>query len=291
MKEYLLKNNLIQDIIARGIRVLIIGFIFLVTIRLIRSAEKIILKLARHRNLDDSGSFHPEKIDERDRRLATVLRVFGTALRVGLLLLGFIMILKELGFDVTPLLTGAGVAGVAIGFGAQTLVKDVISGIFLLLEDQIRIGDSVRVGGLSGVVERMELRCTALRDVDGTLHIVPNGEIKTVSNMSYLCGCAVIDVPISYEIPVIKAIEVIRGACSTFQAEVAWKERTFEAISVQAITEFTSTDLKVRVLVRTPTQDRGAVQLELRLRIKAAFENAGLLMGASAYPFGPKEIL
>lgn len=121
---------------------------------------------------------------ERDMRVQTLVRLMDTTLRVILVGAAFLMALREVGLDITPLLTGAGIAGVALGLGAQTLVKDVIAGFFLLAEDQIRIGDAVRISGFSGKVERMELRITVLRDEDGALHIIPNSEIKAVTNYS-----------------------------------------------------------------------------------------------------------
>lgn len=258
-------------ILTRSARVVMTGILILGALRLLKTFEMGLLKLTHFKR---RGSDHLGQLTEKEKRLSTVLKVIGTATRVMILLFGVVMVMKELGFDITPLLTGAGIAGVAIGFGSQSLVKDVISGIFLLLEDQIRIGDNVRIGTLFGTVERMELRVTVLRDVDGTLHIIPNGEIKAVSNMSYQWGRAVVDIPLSYFADVEKAVEVVKSVCDAAYETGDLKQLMLEPPAVQALTEFSSTEMKIRILAKTGPDDRLRVQQNLRLRIKKAFDQS-----------------
>ena len=115
-----------------------------------------------------------------------------------MLTVALLMILRELRLDIMPLLTGAGIAGVALGFGAQTLVRDIISGFFLILENQVRVGDVARVNNVAGLVEAINLRTLILRDFDGTVHIVPAGEIRMLDNLSMDYAYAVVDVPVAY---------------------------------------------------------------------------------------------
>ncbi|MBI3555166.1 MAG: mechanosensitive ion channel, partial [Deltaproteobacteria bacterium] len=149
----------LELLIERGIKVILIIAVVVVCAKLIHNVCKRILEEAHKAKLGGSKDAH-----EREKRLATVVRLIDTTLRVILYAFGFLMILRELGLDITPFLTGAGIAGVALGFGSQSLVKDMISGFFLLIEDQIRVGDVIKINsGLSGSVERMELRVTAIR--------------------------------------------------------------------------------------------------------------------------------
>jgi small conductance mechanosensitive channel len=258
----------------RSLRVLLIIAIVLACAKLIGLVCRQILKAA---NGSKQGS--PSHAHEREKRLSTVVGLIQTTLKVLLYGTALLMILREIGLDITPLLTGAGIAGVAVGFGAQSLVKDVISGFFILLEDQIRVGDVIKINaGLAGSVERMELRVTAIRDGDGTLHIIPNGEIKSVSNMTYEFAQAVVDVPLPYETDLKKLWPVLEKVASEFELDPKWKERLSGRPEFVGITKFDATFMVLQIAVKTEPHGRWAVAGELRRRVKLALDGAGIVL-------------
>jgi small conductance mechanosensitive channel len=256
---------------------LIIAFVIVCT-KLIPVVIREIKRLVSQRFIED-GEVAELRGKDRDKRLTTVLNLVATTLRVGLFVTAFLMVLRELGLDITPLLTGAGIAGVAIGFGAQSLVKDVISGVFLLIEDQIRLGDVIRINnGLSGAVERMELRVTAIRDADGTLHIIPNGEIKAVSNMTYDFGRAVVDIPVQPKADVEMVRKLLADVLVAFGADAKWKPELRSEPKVIGISNFQVGAVIFQVSVETEPASRWAVSAELRRRIKRALDEAGIAL-------------
>ena len=150
-------------------------------------------------------------LTENERRASTLVQIVNTSARVVLFCIGGIMILRELGMDITPLLTGAGIVGVAIGFGSQSLVKDFFAGFFILVENQFRVGDVVEIGGRTGSVEKINLKTTVLRDTDGSVFIIPNGEITSVKNMTYTWSRAILDIGVSYDADLDKTMEILQS--------------------------------------------------------------------------------
>jgi len=210
---------------------------------------------------------------QRIEALTTVLRSVVTAIIGGIALL---LVLGEVGFDLAPLLAGAGILGVALGFGSQTLVKDFLSGMFILVEDQFGVGDVVDLDpGVAGVVEAVSLRTTRLRAVDGTVWHVPNGEIRRVGNKSQLWSRALLDVEVTYGTDVDVASEIIKR-----EADVVWKAsaQVLEEPELWGIEELGPTGVVIRLVVKTTPSDQWAVARELRARIKAAFDREGIEM-------------
>lgn len=272
MKSFFHFETWIELLIERSLKVLVIIAGVFVCAKLIHVICMRILDVA-HENKDGSDSFK----SERDKRLATVVKLVDTTLRVGLFSTATLMALREFGLDISPLLTGAGIAGVALGFGAQSLVKDVISGFFLLIENQIRLGDVVKVNnGLSGSVERMELRVTAIRDGDGTLHIIPNGEIKSVSNMTYQFAQSVIEIPVAYQTDIQLLDSVLKTVAEEFATDTRWKTELIGRPDFIGITEFKSHHMVVQLSAKTVPHSRWAVSRELRQRCKVALDKAGI---------------
>src|SRR5438045_6754669 len=132
------------------------------------------------------------------------------------------MVLRELSIYVLPILTGAGIAGLAIGFGAQNLVRDVISGFFMILEDQVRVGDMARINGVSGVIEHVNLRTIVLRDGEGAVHVFPNGMVTALANLSKQFSNAIVDLRVAYTEDLDRVLDVVRDAGPTMQAERGW---------------------------------------------------------------------
>lgn len=272
----------ITNVTDRLFRIVLIIAVVVTCAKLIKILGSQFRKLANQRPVE-AGPAQDSRALDRAKRLNTVMKLIETSARVILLGAGLLMILRELGLDVTPLLTGAGIAGVAIGFGAQSLVKDVISGMFLLLEDQIRLGDTVRINaGLSGTVERMELRVTAIRDGDGTLHIIPNGEIRSVSNMTYEFGRALVELPISYKSDIEQVSRTIQAVLDKFKAEESWRLRLRGDPVFVGITAFNVGAMVVQVVAETDAGARWSVATELRRRIKIAFDAENIMPAGRA---------
>jgi small conductance mechanosensitive channel len=204
----------------------------------------------------------------------------GTILRHALLLvisfIAILMILGELGIQLGPLLATAGIGALAIGFGAQSLVKDVISGFFIILENQYRIGDVIEVAGVSGLVESVSLRRTVLRDLEGKVHTIPNGEIKIVSNLSKEWARSVLDVGISYHEDVDQVIEILRQIGSELAAGEPWGSAILEPLQVFGVERFEDSQLVIRVVVKTVPLKQWEVGRELRKRIKFRFDEKGI---------------
>jgi moderate conductance mechanosensitive channel len=173
-----------------------------------------------------------------------------------------------LGWNVGPLLAGAGILGVALGFGAQTLVRDVISGIFILVEDQFAVGDLIEVNGRAATVEELTVRSTTLRDFNGYLHFVPNGEMKIVINRSRGWSRLAVDVPIVAGEDVERALDVCEKVATAMNNDAAWRSRLLDPVQVWGVEGFTSTEAVVRLVVRAqPGEDAPEAARELRFRI------------------------
>jgi small conductance mechanosensitive channel len=186
------------------------------------------------------------------------------------------MLLRELAIDVLPILTGAGIAGLAIGFGAQNLVRDVISGFFIILEDQVRVGDLARINGVGGVVEEINLRTIVLRDGEGAVQVFPNGTITALANLSKQFSYAVVDVRIAYAESVDRTVGIISEVGASMQREAEWSAVLLGPIEVVGVESLADGFVTVRSKFRTQPLNQGKVANELRRRLIAAFVDAGI---------------
>ena len=210
-------------------------------------------------------------------RVETLARVFRAAATIVILIVAGTLILDALGFSVAPVLATAGVAGLAIGFGAQSLIKDYFAGFFLLFEDQVRQGDVIEVAGKSGVVEDVTLRHIRLRDADGYVHFVPNGEIKVLSNRTRGFARAVIDVGVGYGVDVDQALAVMREVGSAMRADASWKARVADDLEVLGVEKLENSAVVLRVQLKVvPAIERDNVKREYLKRIKQAFDERGI---------------
>jgi small conductance mechanosensitive channel len=188
-----------------------------------------------------------------------------------------LMVLDEVGLNLAPLLAGAGIAGVAIGFGAQSLVKDVISGLFILLEDQYGVGDVVHLtDGATGTVEDITVRVTRLRATDGTVWFVPNGEIRQVGNSSMEWSRAVVDVLVPYEADLDVVRRLLAEESEAMAAEEAWASKLLEPPEVWGVQSLDSTSVTVRMVVKTAPREQFAVARELRGRVTSRLRREGV---------------
>jgi len=210
-------------------------------------------------------------------RVETLARVFRNLAGVVILLVAGMLVLGEVGISVAPILATAGVAGIAIGFGAQSLVKDYFSGFFLLLDDQVRQGDVVEVAGKGGLVEEVTLRYVRLRDLDGHVHFVPNSEITVVTNRTREYATAVVEVGIAYREDPEQAFAVMRKVADAMRAEPDWQNRMVADLEVLGVDKWADSAVLLRARLRVvPPIQQWNVKREFLKRLKKAYDQAGI---------------
>jgi moderate conductance mechanosensitive channel len=209
---------------------------------------------------------------KRARTLGSVVRNVTTALVIGIALL---MVLGEFQLNLGPVLTGAGIVGLAVGFGAQTLVRDIISGFFVILEDQVRVGDAAAINGADGVVEAINLRTIVLRDIEGTVHVFPNGAITTLANRSKDFSYYVVDLAVSYYEDTDRVAAVVHEVGASLQADPVFGSSILEPIEILGVDAFGEWSVKMKARIKTVPLRQWFVGRELRRRIAKAFAEQG----------------
>jgi small conductance mechanosensitive channel len=215
-------------------------------------------------------------LTEAERRANTLGRIINSVALVLMVGVAVMMILSELGMDITPMITGAGIVGLAVGFGAQNLVRDIISGFFLILEDQIRVGDVAVINGTGGLVEAMNLRTTVLRDLEGTVHIFPNGEIKQVSNRTKEWSRYVIDVGVAYKEDVDYVMDVLRHIGTDLVNDENFNPLILEPLEILGVDDLGESQVTIKIAIKTLPLKQWIVGRELRRRIKKTFDEKGI---------------
>lgn len=218
----------------------------------------------------------PLQASEAKKRAHTLGNILRHAFLIVLTFVAVLMILGELGIQLGPLLATAGIGALAIGFGAQSLVKDVIGGFFIILENQYRIGDVIEVAGVSGLVESVSLRKTVLRDLQGKVHTIPNGEIKVVSNLSKEWSRSVLDLGISYGEDIDQMIELLTQIGKELESEEPFKSAILEPFQILGVEKFDESQMVIRMMVKTAPLKQWDVGRELRRRIKTRFDEKGI---------------
>ncbi len=208
----------------------------------------------------------------RSARLRTLLPMLRTALMISICMVAGLMILSEIGVNIAPLLAGAGVIGIAVGFGSQKLVQDVITGLFLLLENTMQVGDAVTLGGLSGSVEALSVRTIRLRSVDGSVHIIPFSAVTTVTNMTRDFGYAVIEVPAGLNEVPDHIIEILLDIASGMRDEFKWKDVIREDLEIFGVDKFIANAFVITGRMRTTAGGRWGVRREFMRRVKERFD-------------------
>jgi small-conductance mechanosensitive channel len=230
-----------------------------------------------------TGAFVSERRGQRAETVGSVLRSIASFVIFGM---AFVTVLDKLGIPIGPLLASAGVAGVALGFGAQSLVRDFLSGIFMILEDQYGVGDVIDTGEAVGTVEEVSLRVTKLRDGSGVVWYVRNGEILRVGNHSQGWSTAIVDVAVAYNEDIPRVQEVIRVAADAMSEDEAWREKFVDDPVVAGVESVTSTSVTIRVVIKCTVNEHFGVQRELRERIKAAFDRENIRVPVPVFPSG-----
>jgi small conductance mechanosensitive channel len=239
---------------------------------LVRSVLRSIIK--RIERISDDGD--PNTTTELEKRAQTIGRILRQASSVLVWSVTVMLVLGEFGVDLKPILAGAGILGLAVGFGAQTLVKDVITGFFILLENQIRVGDTVTAAGYTGVVETVNLRTTVLRDQDGTTHIIPNSAITVVTNATRDWTRALLDVGVAYKEDTDRCEMVLREVGASMEKDAVFAKKLNGPFEYAGVVKLGDSSVVLRMVVKTQAHDGPTVLRELRRRVKKAFDHAGI---------------
>jgi len=255
-------------VVAHGIRIVIILVACAVFYRLI------LLIVGRIRKAVEDDD--PDSQSEVEKRAETLGRIIQQVSSVILVAVAGMLVMNELGFEIGPLIAGAGIAGLAVGFGAQNLVRDVITGFFILLENQIRVGDVVEIAGKSGLVEEMNLRTTVLRDLDGNVHVIPNGAVETVTNKTREWSRIVIDVGVAYKENVDEVMKVLEQIGKTMEEDAEYKRSILEPLTILGVNDFADSAVMIRVMFKTRPLKQWEIGRELRRRIKNRFDELGI---------------
>lgn len=214
----------------------------------------------------------------RSSRVRTLLPLLRRFVSIVLGLIACLIVLSELGINIAPLLAGAGVIGLAIGFGAQTLVKDVITGIFILAEETISVGDVVDLEGNSGVVEDISIRTIRLRDMDGTVHVIPFSAVNKVKNMTRGFAHAVIDANVAYQEDIDTVIATLQGLAETMRKEPEWRAKILEPLEVIGVEQIAAAGVVIRVRFKTLAGAQWGVKREFYRRMKVCFDERGIVI-------------
>jgi small conductance mechanosensitive channel len=214
--------------------------------------------------------------EEINKRVNTLSSAFVNAGIVLIVIFAIITILPEFGVNIGAMLAGLGIIGIAVGFGAQSLIKDLLAGIFILLEDQYRVGDVVSVAGIGGLVEEIGLRRTILRDLDGIVHSIPNGEIKTASNFTKGFSRVNLNISVAYGEDLDHVIEVINRVCKEMAEDPKWKADFASTPQVLRVDNLGDSGIDIKILGDTKPMRQWDAMGELRLRIKRTFDKEGI---------------
>ena len=271
MKSLLLQfgieaNEAWTDLILPASHILIILIISWLLMHISHKLINIFKNYVTQRTLD-AGSI---------KRAETLGQVFRHVAMVAILLISGMLILGVLGISIAPILAAAGVVGVAVGFGAQTLIKDYFTGFFLLIEDQIRHGEVVEVAGKKGKVEEVTLRHVRLRDFEGSVHFIPNSTITTVTNRSRDYSYAVIDIGVAYRENIDEVYELMRKVGAEMRSSVDWKNEIVEDLEIAGIDNLADSAVIIRCRFKVMPLEQWDVRREFLYRIKKAFDNAGV---------------
>lgn len=255
-----------RDLAVTVLHVLIILGLAWIALRLSRKA---LARLRLHMQQDEGDM-------ERIKRLNTLEQVFRYMATVLIILITAMLVLSELGISIAPILAAAGVLGIAIGFGAQSLVKDYFTGLFLLLENQVRQGDVVEVAGKGGLVEEMTLRYIRLRDYEGSVHYIPNGTIDTVTNRSRSFAYAVIDVGVAYREDIDAVYAVMREVAAAMRSDPELAAKIEDDIEIAGVDQWGDSAVVIRCRFKVKPLEQWGIRRAYLYRLKIAFDAAGI---------------
>jgi moderate conductance mechanosensitive channel len=272
-----------------GLRIMLIAVVAYLGIRFIRiglqQLERVII-LA-----NQAGEQVPGAAKKRAATLTGILRTIAMAMIWAIVI---IEILHQVGLDIRPILAGAGILGLAVGFGAQNLIRDLISGFFIILENQVQLGDVAIINGTGGLVESITFRIITLRDFSGVVHIFPNGTITTLSNMTMEWSAFVLDMGVAYKEDTDRVADVMREVGEELRADPAFSDKFLAPIEIAGVDNFADSAVVIRIRIKTRPLEQWNVGREYRRRLKHAFDAQGieipfphrtLYMGEASLPF------
>jgi len=255
---------------TNGLKIVLIMIISWIGLKVLHTFMRKVLRKAMIATAQESHRGAVEK------RVKTLDAVFFSAVKVVVWLIVGMIILSEFNIEIGPLLAAAGVAGLAFGFGGQYLIRDLISGLFIILEDQYRKGDVIKIAGITGAVENITLRKTTLRDLDGIEHHIPNGEVTTTSNHTKLWSRAHMNIGISYDSNLEKAIEILNRIGKEMAEEEPWRAHIVKPIQSLGVDNFSDSSVDIKVIGETAPASQWDVLREYRKRVKLAFDQDGI---------------
>jgi small-conductance mechanosensitive channel len=256
-----------QVALRAAIRVLGIWLLAWIALRVVKLAAWRI-----ERSVDDGDDSVTTLREKRGHTISQLLRSIG---RVAIVTIAVLLTFNVF-INIAPILAGAGILGLAISFGAQSLVRDIISGFFILLENQFAVGDVIEAAGKSGVVERMTLRVAVLRDLDGTMHVIPNGELKVVSNKTRGWARAVVDIAVPYTEDVDRILSIVRDEAAQFSTDKPWGLQLDGPVDVLGIEELRDNSVVIRSLLKTQPGSQWNVAREFRRRLINRFSREAI---------------
>lgn len=250
------------------------------TILVVSLVVWLVLRILIHRWSDRTQRKLVESDDLQNRaraqRLETIATTFSTFVVLTIVVIAIVMGLAVWGVPITPIVASLSVVGIGIGFGAQDFVKDVIAGLFVLLEDQYSVGDVVELAGVSGTVVEVRLRTTVLRGLDGSVHHIPNGAVRVATNLTHESSSIVVDLAVAYEESVDRAIDVITNETSVLASDPEWGPRLVDQPVVLGVDKLADSGVIVRVVMTTDPDQRWTVKREFLRRIKNRFDDEGI---------------
>lgn len=261
-------NQLLELIFQRGVRIIFILLFGIVAYFLLRYLINVLTDYIQTLDKEENSEF--------DSRTQTVLRFVRSIGVVVIITMTLLTALGEMNINIAPLIASVGVAGLALGLGAQTLVKDAISGLFILLEDQYHVGDSIEVQGIGGTVEHLGLRTTHLRDLNGTLHIVPNGDIRVVSNYTNSWSRVRLELMIPYEEDFGRIIALLRELLAQIELEESIEAQLLEKFTITGPEDLGEWGVKIRILAKAQAGQQWAIQRTVRRMILDKFKEKGV---------------
>lgn len=263
-------NSILQTItqwaISHGIKILAILIVVWIILRILKAIIHRVIKSVTGKTYGTRDGVALEK------RTATLEAVFYSTVKIVIWVIAVMMIIPEFGVNIGPILAAVGVAGLAFGFGAQYLIRDLIAGLFIILEDQYRKGDGVKIGGIAGTVEEINLRKTVIRDVDGVVHHIPNGEIKIASNRTKLWAKINLEIGVAYDADLDKVIKVLNKVGEEMAKDKDWKDIIIEEPQALGVNEFADSAIIIKVSGKVKPGEQWGIARELRKRIKIAFD-------------------
>ncbi|MCX7833201.1 MAG: mechanosensitive ion channel family protein [Ignavibacteria bacterium] len=266
-----LLNKAVDWLIQHAPSIIVLIILLFVSLKLftflIKRIKKIIIKKVEKSSLD--------KI-ESEKRINTLMSIICKTGRVTIWIIFLMMLLKTIGVDIAPILAGAGILGLAIGFGAQSLIKDVISGFFILLENQIRVGDIATINGITGTVEEIQLRTVILRDMTGVVHIFEAGKIDSLANITKEWSASILDIPIAYKENIDEVIKIMNDVADELYKDENHKDKFLAPFEIFGLEKFDESAIIIRARMKTVPHQQWALAREYRKRLKAVFDEKNI---------------